>query len=504
MRRIPISLLSISFTFSQQKSVDTPQNIANAHTIYSNGKEMRKNAKNDFELAESYLTMGDGKYKDGDYRSAITYLEKADKYSESANDIDLRIGIISLLVDTYRLAGLPTESDAKLKEVENIADKNNTSQEAQVLQAQARVLEIDKKFCEAIPIRKRELYLYETNVNPNIQQKKEMLTFANIHSAYLNLKCGNKFEALKNLHHVENIYKDLGDKKPTYFLENYYLVKALIALSEKDSLTAKQWFTKSYKTAKLTLNKTTMKRILNEMRDSKTFNTLAEKNEISEALLSIQNFQVEVTKDVTEIEVEKKNIKIKNEKYNQIIYASIFIFLIIGLILVIFYYRQKNRKIYTNYKQILRSIEAKKEQKIVSPNEDLSIETDFNISNHISSQQENLILKQLVRLEEKLFFTSKNMSATQLAAMLKITPRNLSNILKKYRNDDFYNYLNTLRIDYINETLKEHPEFLNYKIAALADMCGYNSHSHFTLIFKSKTGISPSQYIEFLQKEKIS
>ena len=101
-----------------------------------------------------------------------------------------------------------------------------------------------------------------------------------------------------------------------------------------------------------------------------------------------------------------------------------------------------------------------------------------------------------------MLFTSKDASATQLVALLKITPRNLSYILKKYRNEDFYSYLNTLRIDYISATLREHPEYLNYKIAVLADMCGYSSHSHFTLVFKTKTGILPSQYIDLLRKEK--
>ena len=85
--------------------------------------------------------------------------------------------------------------------------------------------------------------------------------------------------------------------------------------------------------------------------------------------------------------------------------------------------------------------------------------------------------------------------------MLKISPRNLSYILKKYRDDDFYNYLNNVRIEYIIKSLRENPKLLNYKIAALAEMCGYNSHSQFTINFKLKTGISPSQYIQFLQKE---
>lgn len=47
------------------------------------------------------------------------------------------------------------------------------------------------------------------------------------------------------------------------------------------------------------------------------------------------------------------------------------------------------------------------------------------------------------------------MLAAQLSAILKVTPKNLSYILKKYRNDNFYNYLNNLRVDYFIHILKE-------------------------------------------------
>ena len=35
---------------------------------------------------------------------------------------------------------------------------------------------------------------------------------------------------------VEKLYDELGTKKPTYIIEQYYLVKALIALKENDKI----------------------------------------------------------------------------------------------------------------------------------------------------------------------------------------------------------------------------------------------------------------------------
>lgn len=511
IRKFIFSFFILYYTFFlSQQQVDTEKkrifdsldhsNITKASTIFENGKEMLKYAQNDYELSQSYLLMGDGMYKEGNYKSAVPLLEKADKYAKVANKRNHRIAIISLLVDTYRFAGLPSESDAMLKEIEKITDKNDESEKALVLQAKARILEIDNKFCEAIPIRKKELNLYENSRNPNIQQKKEMLIFANIHSAYLKIKCGQQDEALHNLHVAEDIYKELGDKKPTYYIENYYLVKALISLNEKDKRSAKDWFTKSFKTAKQTENKMVIKKILYEMRDSNIFNTPTEKNEITEALLVIQNLQTEVTKQTTENEILKKNQKLRNEEDNLTTSVGIISVLVLGIIFLIIYNKERNKRIYAKYLKITKEAEIKDIQKSqITPINESYKPIDANIDNEFS-KREPKIFKQLEQLEENLFFTAKNMSATQLAALLKITPRNLSYILKKYRNDDFYNYLNTLRIVYFIHILNENPKYLNYKIAALADMCGYNSYSQFAVNFKAKTEISPSQYISLLKK----
>ena len=288
----------------------------------------------------------------------------------------------------------------------------------------------------------------------------------------------------------------------TYNIEQYYLAKALLALNENDKITAKQWFRKSYKTVSLTENKSSIKSILLEMQASGLFETPEEKNEIYEALIKIQQFQTEVTKQLVKKEIENKNLKLKNEKNNQILIGTISTVIVLGLLSLVFYYKQRNKKLQARYQLIISSIEQKKEQRLADLDKELpDLIANYQDDNQ-TREQEIQIVNNLTKLEEKQFFTAKNISATQLAAMLKTTPRNLTYILKKYRNDDFYNYLNTLRIDYIKDALQRHPRFLNYKIAVLAEMCGYSSHSHFTLVFKTETGISPSQYIDLLRKEK--
>ncbi len=165
------------------------------------------------------------------------------------------------------------------------------------------------------------------------------------------------------------------------------------------------------------------------------------------------------------------------------------------IFLLLIYNHHKNRKLHAAYKRIIENLDQKNSSKqstcVVPTTENKEIEN------------EKKIVKQLEILEQKQFFTTQNMSAAQMAVLLKITPRNLSYVLKKYRNEDFYNYLNNIRIDYFTAILRNNPKYRNYKISVLSEMVGYSSHSQFAINFKSKTGITPSQYISFLEKEHI-
>ena len=119
-----------------------------------------------------------------------------------------------------------------------------------------------------------------------------------------------------------------------------------------------------------------------------------------------------------------------------------------------------------------------------------------------NDKTEQDILKSLRAFEAKKQFNTKGISAAQMAVMLKTNTKYLTYILKEHRGSDFYNYINAKRINYIVKELHDNPALLQYKIAVLSEMCGFNSHSQFASIFKSIKNISPSQYIQFLIDNK--
>ncbi|WP_027379742.1 helix-turn-helix domain-containing protein [Chryseobacterium daeguense] len=59
-----------------------------------------------------------------------------------------------------------------------------------------------------------------------------------------------------------------------------------------------------------------------------------------------------------------------------------------------------------------------------------------------------------------------------------------------------------MRINHIAHLLKTNPAFLNYKVSYLAEYCGFSSHSAFTTVFKSVTGMSPNTYIQEISKSR--
>ncbi len=119
----------------------------------------------------------------------------------------------------------------------------------------------------------------------------------------------------------------------------------------------------------------------------------------------------------------------------------------------------------------------------------------------MSLQMEALILKGLLKLEERKFFLKPEVTLALVASKLKANTRYVSLVINKHKKKDFKNYINELRINYIILQLKNHPEYLDYKIAYLANEAGFPSHSKFATIFKSVTGMPPSSFIENIRKD---
>jgi len=158
---------------------------------------------------------------------------------------------------------------------------------------------------------------------------------------------------------------------------------------------------------------------------------------------------------------------------------------------------QKQIDFYTKQQDFVKKIEEKEVVK--------AEKTETEISKKplvISKEKEADILARLEEFEKSENFLSKEMSLAVLAGQLETNTKYLSEVINKYKEKNYNNYINELRINYIAYLLKTDPAYLNYKVSYLAERAGFSSHSAFTTVFKSVTGISPNTYIQQLTQNQ--
>ncbi|WP_179317581.1 helix-turn-helix domain-containing protein [Winogradskyella undariae] len=126
---------------------------------------------------------------------------------------------------------------------------------------------------------------------------------------------------------------------------------------------------------------------------------------------------------------------------------------------------------------------------------------DKSVDCVLSKKTEDELLEKLKLFESSNKFLDKNISLPTVIGQLNTNTKYFRQILKKYKETDFNNYINELRIQYILDMLNTDKKYLNYKISVLAEECGFSSHSKFSASFKSITGICPSDYINNLKNK---
>jgi AraC-like DNA-binding protein len=90
-------------------------------------------------------------------------------------------------------------------------------------------------------------------------------------------------------------------------------------------------------------------------------------------------------------------------------------------------------------------------------------------------------------------YTNMELTLKDLASALDTYPHYITQVLNTVFNQNFYDFVNTYRIEEAQKRLTD-PQFKNLTILAIAYDCGFNSKSTFNRIFKQKTGFTPSEY----------
>lgn len=100
-------------------------------------------------------------------------------------------------------------------------------------------------------------------------------------------------------------------------------------------------------------------------------------------------------------------------------------------------------------------------------------------------------LKNYMKTEKP--YTNMDLTLKDLASALDTYPHYITQVLNTVFNQNFYDFVNTYRIEEAQKRLHD-PQFKNLTILAIAYDCGFNSKSTFNRIFKQKTELTPSDY----------
>lgn len=99
-------------------------------------------------------------------------------------------------------------------------------------------------------------------------------------------------------------------------------------------------------------------------------------------------------------------------------------------------------------------------------------------------------------------FCSEGFSIEKLSELVGSNTGYVSQVINEVIGTNFNSLLNTNRINEACRRLEDSGKYGNWTLEAVAQSVGYKSRSHFSRIFKSMTGLSPSVYQEMARARK--
>lgn len=154
--------------------------------------------------------------------------------------------------------------------------------------------------------------------------------------------------------------------------------------------------------------------------------------------------------------------------------------------------------------QVTTSIAKKAEQVNEKPVSETKGETSASsVSYALTGFSEQEIEGLKTRLYEVLDteqpYLNDSLTLADLAALIPISDKKLSELLNKHVCINFYDLINNYRVETVKQKMAS-PEARQFTLLAIAFDSGFKSKTSFNRVFKQKTGVSPSQYYELSNK----
>ena len=110
-----------------------------------------------------------------------------------------------------------------------------------------------------------------------------------------------------------------------------------------------------------------------------------------------------------------------------------------------------------------------------------------------STEAEKLAQKLQQYMEIEKPYINPELCLNNLSIALDVYPHYITQVLSTVFNQNFYDYINTYRVEEAKKQLKD-PKKSNFTILSIAFDCGFNSKTAFNRAFKQKTSQTPSEF----------
>ncbi len=513
-------ILSIFFYFSivfialgQSSNFDSLYNDCHKQYMESDvegaaaiGDSVFEAAKTDEQKIKSYILNSNIQQSLGNIQGAIKYATIGDRLAQLTGYNRWRAVFSKILATNFREPGLYEQSRAYLATAERMCDLLDDADvradiQIELFQEKALYKMNTRSYRVALELldSAKRLIALDSESNSTLRLKKA----ANYHlQGICELELGNADLSYELMHTSLSFLSEV-DRNIIPFVYRG-LAELHLKLSNLDSCKHYLDYTSAYiiKPGRLRLKElytaTSAKYYMLSGND-KMANEFLQKQQVLDADRYLIGQEIS-----SRIIMELRKEDLENRKYKLLFWWCISVTSVIVILLLVYQIRfsRFNRVIVTtnlNYREEPKKQELSNHlaQENRSSTESSGTDSELNIA----LETETRLIRELSALEHENFFLERDLTLNKLASRLSSNQKYVSHIIKKYRNLDFNDYLQHKKINYLLEKINTDHTLLDYKLAYLAELSGFSSHSKFTTAFKSVMGKTPSQYIEEIRSE---
>jgi AraC-like DNA-binding protein len=133
---------------------------------------------------------------------------------------------------------------------------------------------------------------------------------------------------------------------------------------------------------------------------------------------------------------------------------------------------------------------------VIEPEKEPNQEKEKYLKSGLSESEMQFISNRLNDLmQRERLYTNPELTLGEMALQLNIHPNYLSQVINSVEKKNFYDYINTYRVEEFNRMVKL-PKNQKFTLLALAFECGFNSKTSFNRNFRKVTGLSPTEYLK--------